>query len=126
MAPRAGWTDEQFDTVLAYVLRTGVLVSAATVACGGVVLLWKHGFEHPSYYVFHGQPSELTSIRGIVIAALDLSARGIIQLGLLFLVATPIARVAFSVVGFLRQRDRLYAGITVAVLALLGYSLLAG
>jgi len=46
-------------------------------------------------------------------------------LGLLFLIATPIARVVFSIVGFMRQRDWHYAGVTAAVLALLAYSLLA-
>jgi uncharacterized membrane protein len=46
-------------------------------------------------------------------------------LGLLFLIATPIARVVFSIVGFMRQRDWLYVAVTAAVLALLAYSLLA-
>jgi uncharacterized membrane protein len=57
--------------------------------------------------------------------ARELSGRGLVQLGLLFLIATPIARVVFSIVGFMRQRDRLYVGVTAAVLALLAYSLLA-
>jgi len=46
-------------------------------------------------------------------------------LGLLFLIATPIARVVFSIVGFMRQREWLYVGVTATVLALLAYSLLA-
>ena len=58
--------------------------------------------------------------------ARSLSGRGLIQLGLLFLIATPIARVVFSVVGFLRQRDWTYVGITLVVLALLSYSLASG
>jgi uncharacterized membrane protein len=50
--------------------------------------------------------------------------RSLIQLGLLLLIATPVARVAFSAVAFAAERDYLYAGMTVAVLGLLGYSLL--
>jgi uncharacterized membrane protein len=50
--------------------------------------------------------------------------RGWIQLGLLLLIATPIARVAFSIVGFSIERDRLYVVFTVIVLAILLYSLL--
>jgi uncharacterized membrane protein len=123
---RVGWTDEQFDIVLAYVLRVGVLISAATVACGGVVFLVRHGLEHPSYHVFRGEPGELTSIRGIVNESIRFRGRGLVQLGLLLLVATPIARVVFSVFGFVRQRDWLYVLITVAVLVLLAYSLFAG
>ena len=120
------WTDEQFDIVLAHVLRAGVLLAAVIVAFGGVVFLASHGLERPSYHVFRGEPIPLRSIRGIVDAALQLSGRGLVQLGLLLLIATPIARVVFSVVGFLRQRDWLYVAITLSVLALLGYSLLAG
>ena len=53
--------------------------------------------------------------------------RGLIQLGLLVLIATPVARVAFSVYAFLRQRDvRLYVGVTLVVLSLLVYSLAVG
>jgi uncharacterized membrane protein len=123
---RDGWTDEQFDIVLAYVLRVGVVVSALVVACGGVVFLTRHGFERPSYHVFRGEPGDLTSIRGILNDAMHVSGRGLVQLGLLLLVATPIARVVFSVIGFTRQRDWLYVTITVAVLTLLSYSLLGG
>ena len=41
------------------------------------------------------------------------------QLGLLTLLATPVARVAASVVGFALERDRLYTAITLAVLLIL-------
>jgi uncharacterized membrane protein len=121
----SGWTDEQFDIVLAHVLRAGVLVSAVVVACGGVVFLASHGFERPSYHVFRGEPVPLRSVHGVVEEALHLRGRGLVQLGLLLLIATPIARVVFSIVGFVRQRDWLYVTITLIVLALLGYSLLA-
>jgi uncharacterized membrane protein len=126
MDRREGWTDEQFDIVLAHVLRIGVTASALVVALGGVVFLARHGLERPSYHVFRGEPGNLTSIRGIAAEAVHLSGRGLVQLGLLLLVATPIARVLFSIVGFFRQRDWLYVVITTAVLTLLAYSLLAG
>lgn len=122
----SGWSDEQFDIVLAQVLRAGVLLSAAVVVCGGVVFLATHGFERPSYHVFRGEPIPLRSVHGVVTEALHLHGRGLVQLGLLLLIATPIARVVFSIVGFVRQRDWLYVAITLIVLALLSYSLLAG
>ena len=122
----AGWTDEQFDAVLARVLRAGVLLSATVVACGGVVFLARHGFQRPEYQVFRGEPSTLRSIGGIVSDAVTLSGGGLIQLGLLLLIATPIARVVFSVIGFARQRDWLYVLITLAVLIFLTYSLTHG
>ena len=125
MEPRStAWTDEQFDTMLANVLRAGVLISAAVVACGGIVFLVVHGTEHPTYHVFLGEPGTLRSVCGILDEAFHAHGRGVIQLGLLLLIATPIARVVFSIAGFVRQRDWLYVAITLVVLGLLTYSLL--
>ena len=50
--------------------------------------------------------------------------RGIIQLGLLLLIATPVARVAFSIFGFAEEKDRMYVAFTVIVLLILLYSLI--
>ena len=50
-------------------------------------------------------------------------SRGLIQFGLLLLIAVPVARVAFSVVAFALQRDRTYVVVTLIVLAVLLYGL---
>ena len=50
----------------------------------------------------------------------------IVTLGLLVLIATPVMRVAVSVVAFIQHRDRTYALITAAVLCLLLLSLVLG
>ena len=50
----------------------------------------------------------------------------IVQLGVVLLIATPIARVAFTLVAFAIQRDRTYVIITLIVLGLLLYGLLFG
>ena len=120
------WTDENLDTLLGHVLRAGVLLSAAVVACGGIVYLLGHGHVTPGYSVFRGEPADLRSVTGIIADARSWSGRGLIQLGVLLLIATPIARVAFSVAGFLRQRDWLYVLITLVVLILLAYNLSGG
>ena len=91
---------------------------------GGIIYLAKHGSQPADYRVFHGEPSELRGVRSIVRYALDLHGRGIIQLGLLMLIATPVARVAFSIFGFAAEKDRLYMSFTALVLAILLYSLL--
>jgi len=46
--------------------------------------------------------------------------------GLLVLIATPVLRVALSVVGFALQRDWVYVGLTVLVLLVLLGSFLVG
>ena len=121
-----GSTEKQFDTLLGTVLRTGVLISAAVVALGGVVYLSDHSVSTPDYHVFKGEPADLRSVSGIISDAKALDGRGLIQLGVLVLIATPIARVVFSVIGFARQRDWLYVGVTLAVLMLLIYSVTTG
>ncbi|MBH8561633.1 DUF1634 domain-containing protein [Nostoc sp. CENA67] len=53
---------------------------------------------------------------GVATAAFSGRRCGIIQLGLLLLIITPVARVAFSLLAFMRQRDSMYILITVIVL----------
>jgi len=123
---RRQWNDERIEGIVASLLRTGVVVAAGVVAVGAAMFLMRHGTEHPDYRVFHGVPSELRGVRGILAGALDGGARATIQLGLLLLVATPVARVVFSVAGFAFERDRAYVLITLLVLAILLFSLSGG
>jgi uncharacterized membrane protein len=123
---RPGWTDQRVDAVIGTLLRAGVLLAAAVVLSGGAFYLMQGGSTVPDYRVFHGEPASLRGMSGIVKQALALDGRGLIQLGLLLLLATPIARVAFSVVAFTLQRDRIYVGVTLIVLAVLLYSLGSG
>jgi len=120
------WTDEDVDRVLGRVLQIGVIVSAAIVVCGAVIYLTKRAALAPDYHVFRGEPIDLRTPSGILADARAWSGRGLIQLGLLVLIGTPIARVVFSVIGFVRQRDWLYVGITLVVLVLLMVSLAGG
>lgn len=109
--------------VLGRLLQAGVLVAASVVLLGGLRYLGKYGATERHYGTFTGEPADLSHVGGIVRAALDLRGRGLIQLGLLLLIATPVARVAVSLVAFLRQRDRTYALVTAFVLLLLLASL---
>ena len=104
----------------------GVTLAAAVVLFGGTVYLVRHGCAAPQYHVFVGEPTDLRTVSGIVKDALAFRGRGLIQLGLLLLIATPVARVAFSVAAFAIQRDRLYVVVTLIELAVLMYSLTGG
>ena len=117
---------EKIDSVVGNLLRTGVAISGAIVFAGGLVYLVRHGSEMPAYHVFRGEPADLRTLRGIMQDAYSLRGRGIIQLGLLLLIATPIARVAYLVYAFARQGDRLYALIALLVLLLLFGGLTSG
>jgi len=118
------WNDQRIEVIIGRLLRTGVLLSAAVVIFGGCVYLSRHGHSVASYRAFHGDTSPLRTLPGIAHGTLQFSGRAIIQLGLLLLIATPIARVIFSAIAFAVERDYLYVAFTLAVLGVLAYSLL--
>jgi uncharacterized membrane protein len=118
--------DHKIDEIMGTLLRSGVVLAAVVVLAGGVVFLSRHPAPVTNYDVFAGEPAQLRTISGIFHEAAAESGRGLIQLGLLILIATPIARVAFSFLAFLYQRDWTYVLVTVIVLGLLFYSLLGG
>jgi len=120
------WTDQNVEEWIGNLLRVGVTLAAAVVLLGGGIYLVRHGRATPQYHVFRGEPADLRSISGIVKEALAFQGCGLIQLGLLLLIATPVARVAFSVAAFAIERDRLYVVVTLIVLAVLVYSLAGG
>lgn len=124
--PRGSYTDEQMEQIIGNLLRIGAIIAAAMVLIGGVLYLIHYGTTLPDYRVFRGEPSDLRSLSGIVIDTLSLRSRGIIQLGLLLLIATPVARVVFSVFAFALQRDYTYVIVTLIVLGVLMYSLAGG
>ena len=115
--------DTVIDQRIGILLRVGMLLSAFVVLIGGILYLAQHGRSIPDYHVFHGAPPHLSTLSGIALGAIHGNDLAVIQLGLLLLIATPVARVAFSVGAFALQKDFLYVVISAMVLAVLLYSL---
>jgi uncharacterized membrane protein len=122
--PNPVWTDQKLENLVGNLLRAGVSLSAFVVAIGGIIYLARHGREPANYRVFQGEPSDLKSVSGIVRFAFGFHGRGVIQFGLLLLIATPVFRVALSIWGFAAEKDRMYMIFTGIVLIVLLYSLL--
>src|SRR6266404_2223261 len=101
-------TDQRLDIIIANVLRGGVSLSAAIVLVGGFAYLRQHGNDVADYRTFHGSSTTDESLR-------------IIRFGLLVLIATPIARVALSLVAFAAERDWIFVAIAAIVLVVLLY-----
>lgn len=117
------WTDHQIETLVGLMLRVGVILAAAVVLTGGVVyLVHTHG-PRPDYSRFQGEPAVYSTLHGAATGITTGDPRSIIMLGLLILIATPVARVAMCIVGFLFERDRLYVAVSTTVLLILLYSL---
>jgi uncharacterized membrane protein len=116
-------SDQNFEIFLGHLLRTGVLIAAAVALLGAIWFLSHGTSARKDYATFRGEPAELSQVGQIVHAALEAQPLAIIQLGMLILIATPVARVLFSMLGFALERDWMYVAVTLIVLALLIYSL---
>ncbi len=104
----------QAEVAISNVLRGGVLLSAAIIVLGLILHLARGGpaaFPHSlpavAQSVLHGDPL------------------GIIVLGLLVLLLTPVLRVAVSIFAFAAEGDRRYVAITTLVLVILLISIIA-
>ncbi|MGA7521875.1 MAG: DUF1634 domain-containing protein [Acidobacteriaceae bacterium] len=117
------WNDKRLETLVGVMLRTGVLLAAAVVLTGGVMyLIQSHGMR-ADYTHFTPEPAQFSTLKGAATGFMTLEPRNIIMLGLLILIATPVARVLMCVVGFLMERDKMYVAVSSIVLAILLYSL---
>ncbi|HKO58686.1 MAG TPA: DUF1634 domain-containing protein [Thermoanaerobaculia bacterium] len=109
--------------LISRLLRTGVAASAALVVIG-MLLVFGH---HPTYRSSHTELAPLLSataiyphsVRAVLAAARAGRGQGIAMIGLLLLIATPVARVAVSIGIFIRARDWRFVIITATVLLLL-------
>jgi uncharacterized membrane protein len=119
-------TDREMEISIGRMLRIGVFISAALVFAGGLLYLKNPWIAAPNYADFRPERLLRDGIGGILHGATHLNAASVIELGILCLIATPITRVAFCIVGFARQRDRLYVLISASVLMILIYSLFQG
>ena len=107
------------EQLVGRLLQLGVLIATVVVLAGGAMLIATHGGSVADFRAFRGESSTLRSVSAAVRGAFALDPRGMVQLGLVLLIATPVARVALTLVAFLIQRDRLYVMLTGIVLVLL-------
>lgn len=126
MSDRVTLSDHDVEQLIGRLLQIGVAAAAIVTIFGGILLLMQHGAATPTYSVFHGQPAYLTSLGGIVRGVREFRSEAIVQLGIVLLIATPVARVALTLIAFMLQRDRVYVIVTTIVLALLAYGLIFG
>jgi len=120
---------ESMNVVIGNVLRYGVLVSAAVILFGVVLFAAANGASDSSTMLRYF-PNQLphgifpVSYQSLVGGLVEFNAISWIQLGAIFLIATPVSRVLISVFLFAAEGDRLYIIITAVVLTLLLFSML--
>ncbi len=118
------------EILISNLLRLGVIVSLSLI-CIGTTISFMH---HPEYVTSSSALSHLTepstavphTQRDIISGLRQGRGQAIVMLGLIVLIATPVMRVAISVLAFIYQRDRIYTLITLIVFGLLMLSFVLG
>lgn len=123
---RSKWTDERVERIMGTLLQTGVIISGLVVLAGGILYMLRYAHASIEYRNFVAERERLRNLRGLARAVLHGDGRAIIECGLLLLIATPVARVLFSIIAFDLEKDRLYVVLTITVFLILIYSLFGG
>ena len=119
--------DHDIEQFIGLQLRIGVVLASLIVLTGGVLyLVQSGGLPLPHYHEFVGEKGGFTTGKQIWDGVLATKAKGIIELGVVLLIATPILRIMFSLVGFIIEKDRLYILITLVVLSVMMFSIFGG
>lgn len=125
-AARSSWTDARVERIMGTLLQSGVIISGLAVLAGGILYMLRYGRESVHYENFVTERESVRSLAAVANCAFHGDARAIVQCGLLLLIATPVARVLFSILAFSLEKDRLYVVLTVIVFLILLYSLFGG
>lgn len=123
--------DVQLALILSRTLRVGVVLAVLVGISGGALYLSAAGGDHVAFHEFRGASEVFANPRQVLhlaftMESLPLRIRGasLAEVGVFCLILTPVLRVVLSFVGFLRDRDWIYVGITAIVLGGLGWSML--
>lgn len=116
--------DKRLETIIGQLLRVGVLSAAALVTVGGIAYLYGNHSQKVDYKTFVANEPAMRTLAGVIRSAAHLQPLGLIQFGLLLLIATPVARVVMAVIGFALEKDRLYTVVSLIVFVILIFSLM--
>lgn len=123
---RKTFTDADLNRSVGNLLRLGVILSVATSLIG-FVKLFLEGFKMPEKYSSLTVGSSSEKVWG---QFWDSLCKGegvaIIQLGILLLIFTPLMRIIFALIGYLKEKDYVYVIISSIVLAIMAISFFTG
>lgn len=123
VADEAGNRVRRVEILISNLLRAGVVLSMLTVLTGTIISF----IHHPDYTTSTEALARLTepgatfphSSAEVLAGVKEGHGQAIVIVGLVFLIATPVLRVAISIFAFMYQHDRAYVVITTVVLILL-------
>ena len=118
------FTDLDLNRSVGNLLRLGVIISVAT-SLFGFVKLFIEGFTMPKDYSSLEVP-EGTIWQSFFNSLKNFEGIGIIQLGILILILTPLVRIIFALVGYIKEKDYTYVIVSLIVLSIMLVSFLMG
>ena len=120
------FTDLDLNRSVGNLLRLGVILSVATSLIG-FIKLFTEGFKMPRKYNLLNMGDSSEKVWG---SFWDSLCKGegmaIIQLGILILILTPLVRIIFALIGYLKEKDYTYVVISLIVLTIMLVSFLTG
>jgi uncharacterized membrane protein len=123
---RKFWEERDVELYIGKLLRYGVFLSSIITITGGIIYISQHPNQQLNFKTFVGAPNYLRELTTLLPAVIKFDGMAIIQLGVAVLIATPILRVAFSIVAFAIEKDRMYVVITCIVLAIILSNMIFG
>ncbi|MDQ1097011.1 MULTISPECIES: DUF1634 domain-containing protein [Chryseobacterium] len=123
---RKDFTDIDLNRSVGNLLRLGVILSVIT-SLVGFIKLFTEGFKMPKKYTSLQMGSSSEKIWGEFWHSLGKGeGMAIIQLGILLLILTPLMRIVFAWIGYLKEKDYVYVFISSVVLAIMVISFFTG
>lgn len=120
------FTDVDLNRSVGNLLRLGVILSVVT-SLVGFVKLFTEGFVMPRKYRLLEMGDSSEKVWGSFWNSLCKGeGMAIIQLGILLLILTPLVRIIFALIGYLKEKDYTYVIISFIVLAIMTVSFLTG
>ena len=116
---RTGYGNRPMELWISRVLLFGVALSGAIILAGLALFLAKGSGGGASLSGLVDQQKAAVDFGAVLRGIGRADGKSLIQLGLFALILTPISRVAMSLFLFLREQDRVFVGITAAVLCIL-------
>lgn len=123
---RKDFTDVDLNRSVGNLLRLGVILSVVTSLIG-FIKLFMEGFEMPKKYKLLDMGTSSDKVWSHFWETLCKGeGMAIIQLGILMLIFTPLMRIIFALIGYLKEKDYVYVIISSIVLAIMAISFFAG
>lgn len=120
------FTDIDLNRSVGNLLRLGVILSVI-ISLIGFIKLFLEGFKMPKKYTMLDMGSSSEKVWSqFWHSLLKFEGMAIIQLGILILIFTPLMRIIFALIGYLKEKDYLYVGISAIVLAIMAVSFFTG